>query len=102
MSEQQLIKELTRIGNLVKSLKGEKNDAQVKYNEYIEKFKNLSTNVQDAINEALKDAKIDKNSKDNILNKIKEKADEIIGKIPDENKNNPTLDDERKELERII
>jgi seryl-tRNA synthetase len=102
MSQQELITEITRIGRIVEKLKGEKNDAQVKYNEHIATFKNMSSNIQDAINDALKDAKVDKDSKENILKKIKDKADEIIGKIPEEShKNNPTVDDERNELKGI-
>jgi light-regulated signal transduction histidine kinase (bacteriophytochrome) len=102
MNQQQLLNEITRIGQLVITLKGEKNDAQKDYNTHIANIKNMSKDIQTAIDDALKDAKVDKDSKDNILKKIKEKADEIIGKIPeDSNKNNPTIDDEGSVLTGI-
>ncbi|CAG8445460.1 6587_t:CDS:2 [Scutellospora calospora] len=85
---QQLIAEITRISKIVTKLKGEKNDAQVKYDEIIKKFNNFTTNIQDAISDVLKNMKIDQASKDNIIKKIKEKADDIIGKMPEENDNN--------------
>ena len=95
MSQQQLITEITWISGIVTKLKGEKNDAQVKYDEIIKKFNNFTTNVQDAIGEVLKSMNIDQTSKDNIIKKIKDKADDIIGKMPAENDdNNPNTQPE--------
>ena len=64
---QQLITEIIWIAALVTKLKGEKNDAQVKYDEIIKKFNNFITNIQDAIGEVLKNMNIDQTSKDNII-----------------------------------
>ena len=92
---QQLITEITRIAALVTKLKEEKNDAQVKYDEIIKKFNNFTTNVQDAIGEVLKSMNIDQTSKDNIIKKIKDKANDIIGKMLAENDdNNPNTQPE--------
>ena len=82
MSQQQLIAEITWIAEIVTKLKGEKNDAQVKYDEIIKNFNNFTKNIQDALSEVFNNMNIDQASKDKILKNIKDKTDEIIEKIP--------------------
>ena len=103
MSQQQLIAEITRIAEIVTKLKGEKNDAQVKYDEIIKNFNNFTKNIQDALSEVFNNMNIDQASKDKILKNIKDKTDEIIEKIPGVNDYTyPNINDEYDEIRGII
>ena len=102
MSQQQLIAEITRIAEIVTKLKGEKNDAQVKYDEIIKNFNNFTKNIQDALSEVFNNMNIDQASKDKILKNIKDKTDEIIEKIPGVNDYTyPNINDEYDEIRGI-
>ena len=102
MSQQQLIAEITRIAEIVTKLKGEKNDAQVKYDEIIKNFNNFTKNVQDALSEVFNNMNIDQASKDKILKNLKDKTDKIIEKILGVNDYTyPNINDEYDEIRGI-
>ena len=102
MSQQQLIAEITWIAEIVTKLKGEKNDAQVKYDEIIKNFNNFTKNIQDALSEVFNNMNIDQASKDKILKNIKDKIDEIIEKILGVNDYTyPDINDEYDEIRDI-